>query len=74
MSTNNALPILDSEDIVSSRHEANPILQTTQNITGSLNLPHIDPLEMIGFYFVDQHNNMEQKATIKVKGRCRFME
>ena len=57
--------MLESEDTINNRHVANPILQTTQNITGRSHLTHIDPLEIIGFNFVGQHNNLKQKATFK---------
>ena len=32
---------------------------------GNSNLPHINPVEMFGFIFVGQHNNLEKKATAK---------
>ena len=45
-------------------NKANPILYTTQTITGNSNLTHIDPLGMIGFNFDNQYNDLEQKAIV----------
>ena len=39
------VPLLESEEAVNARgNEQQVILQTTQDITGNTDLPHIDPL------------------------------
>ena len=59
------VPLLDSEVAANAReNEHQAILQTTQDITGNTDLPHIDPLQLIGLNFVGIHNVLEQKATV----------